>query len=156
MDYNHIDPAARERALVAATGYGDTAQLTDDDASAAELTVCVLKLRHAFFDAHATSAVPNPDPDAALMAVQRDAIAEVVTEAEATRDRIIAETGTDVSDVMPPVLEANRQKAEQDFFDAEWAMTNVPGQPQDQLDALQVSCDRAEREAAVIDGWPPA
>jgi hypothetical protein len=156
MDYNHIDTEARERALIANTGYGDTAQLTDADARAAEHQVCVLKLREAFLNAHATDPTPNPDPNAAQMAAQAAALAAAVTDAEAYRDRVLTATGADVADVMAPILEANRQKAEQDFFDAEWAMTNVPDQPQDQLDALQVTCDRAEREAAVIDGWPPA
>jgi hypothetical protein len=153
MVYNHIDPAEREKALVSSSGYGDTSLLTDDDALSACLDVCVLQLRHAFYNEHATSAVPNPDPVADAFAGQRDAIAPVLAEAEATRDRIVAETGTDVSGVMPPILEVNRQKAEQDYFDAEWTMNNTPGLTQEQIDALQAQCDRAEREASVIDNW---
>jgi len=153
MDYNHIDPAEREKSLVANTGYGDTAVLGDADALVAEQSVCVLKLRQAFFNQHATSAVPNPDPAAAAFAQQRDALDAAIVEAEGVRDRIVAETGTDVSAVMQPILDANRRNAETVHFDAEWSMNNIPGMSQAQQDDLQVCCDRADREVAVIDGW---
>lgn len=153
MTYTHIDPATEQKKLVAATGYGDTSEITDADAIAAERTACLLELRHAFLVEHATSVLPNADPEAASMQQSADALAVASDEARATADRLIAVNTTDVSEVMQPILDVNRHKAEQDFVTAEWSMGNVPGLTQEEQDALQVQCDRAEREAAVIDGW---
>lgn len=154
MTYNHIDPAAEQEKLVSATGYGDTSTVTDADARAAEQGACVLELRHAFLTDHATSILPNgADPDAAAMQRSADALVAAKDEARATADRIAGINTTDVSAVMQPILDANRHKAEHDFVNAEWQMNNVPGLTQDQQDALQLQCDRAEREAGVIDGW---
>jgi len=154
INYEKIDTDARGKALVAATGHGDTDSLTEANARAAEQAVCVLKLREAFFNEHATSVNPNgADPSASTFASQRDALATSIAEAEAARDRIVAATGADVSGVMAPILAANRTKAEQDHFDADWKAVNVPGLSQAELDECQLICDRAEREVAVIEGW---
>ena len=153
MDYLHIDPSAREAAQVKATGLGDTSLLTEADAIAAERQVCLLKLKQAFFNEHATSATPNPDPNAGQMGEQAARLAPTIAAAEATRDRIVAATETDVSGVMRPILDANRAQAEADYHDAEWSMANVPDLAASQTSILQVQCDRAEREAGVIDEW---
>lgn len=154
MTYENIDPAAEQAKLASSTGYGDTSGVTDGDALAAEQAACVLELRHAFLTEHATSVLPNgADPDAVAMQRSADALVAAKDEARATSDRIAAINTTDVSGVMQPVLDANRHKAEHDFVTAEWNMANYPGLTQSQTDQLQNQCDRAEREASVIDNW---
>lgn len=154
MQYNNIDPVEEAKRLVAATGHGDTSTITDDDALRAEAGACVLELRHAFLMEHATSAQPNgADPDANAMQRAADALVEGRDEARAAADRIAAVNTTDVSGVMQPILDSNRMKAEHDFLTAEWQINNVPGLTQAQQDDLQLKCDRAEREASVIDNW---
>jgi hypothetical protein len=153
MIYTQTDPAELEAAKVKATGFGDTSLLVDADALAAERQVLLLKLKRAFCNEHATAATPNPDPEAVALAHQVTLLDGAIADAEAKRDRIVAATGTDVSGVVQPILDANRAQAESDYHDAEWSMVNVPELTPAQTNILQVKCDRAEREAAVIDGW---
>ena len=154
MTYDHIDPAEREIMRVKATGLGDTSLLDDQDALVSEQQLVVLQLRRAISNEHATSALPNgADPEATEHASQVGLLDQAVANALAIRDRIVAVTSTDVSDVAQPILDANRAQAEANYSDAEWALANTPGLTQERQDALQLRCDRAEREAAVIDGW---
>jgi len=154
MTYSYLNPAERAVALTKATGLGDASLLDDNDAFSAERSVKLLELKQAFYNEHATSVLPNGvDPDAALMAEQRDARDGPITQAKVIRDRIVSITLTDVSVVMQPLLDTNRAKAETDYHDAEWMLLNTPGLPQQQQDALQLICDRAEREVFVIDNW---
>ena len=149
MEYRSIDPQARADQMASVTGLGDTSRLTMHDALLAERQFVVTKLRFHFMVAHAAAA----DPNAESMESQAAQLQPLVSEAEAARDRIVAITGTDVSEVAPVILAVNREKAEQDHFDAEWRIENVPDLEQREVDALRLMAERAEREIGAIDTW---
>jgi len=149
MDYQHINAAEAAEKLTRQTGYGDTGVLSDADATAAEVSYCGMCLRIGMLEAHGASA----DPDAVALARHATALQNTKAELLAVRDRMVTATGADVSAVMPEVLALNRAKCESDHFEADWALTNVADLTADQTADLTLQRDRAEREAAVIDGW---
>jgi len=149
MDYQHINAAEAAEKLTRQTGYGDTGILVDSDATAAEVSYCGMCLRIGMLEAHGASA----DPDAVALARHATALQNTKAELLAVRDRMVTATGADVSAVMPEVLALNRAKCEQDYFDADWALTNIADLTADQTADLTLQRDRAEREAAVIDTW---
>ena len=154
MTYENIDPAAVTTDASATSGFGDPADINDEDVVAAEADACNLAIEHAIFTAHATSVLPNgADPDAVAMQQQADAMVGVRDEARVRADRLAAAKGTDVSGVLQPMLRGHRGQAETQYARSEWTMVNGVGLTQAQQDELQLTCDRAERIAAVVDGW---
>jgi hypothetical protein len=153
LNYENINEAQRERVLVASTGYGNTALLSDADALSAEQQCAVLDLRRAIFEA---AAADSAEPQATGFARQAEALAASCAEARAAADRINAVTNTDVSGVMADVLAKNRAVLEQQHFDATWLLANRPDLTPEEQATLQLQIARAERDAGVIDNWPPA
>lgn len=154
MTYLNIDPVSVVTGASASSGFGDPADLTDEDAISAEADACNLEVEHAIMIEHATSVLPNgADPDAAPMQADADAGLAQRDEARATADRISTAIGTDVSGVMQPILNGHRARAEEQYARAEWLASNSVGLTQSEMDAFQLECDRAERVAAVVDGW---
>jgi len=154
MTYTQIDPAEVEAETSAATGFGNPADVAVNDAIGAEADACTLEIERAIFVAHATSVLPNgADPDAGAWQQKADDGVPVVAEARERADRLAVAVGIDVSGVRQRILDGHRERAEREYAAAEWTASNATGLSQPELDALQLICDRAEREAAVIDGW---